>query len=361
MTCAACSTTATTGMWIGTYGGGLDRLQRGRPEFVHQHHNPDQPDSLSSNLVTSATIDHTGALWVGTDGGGVNLYDAAAVGGFRSFRHDPNEPTSLSTDRVYSRLRRQVTRALGRHLRRRAQPIRPRSQALSPLLQRPEQSQLAQPQHRLVVRRRLSRVGVGRDRQRRPQPIRSLKTRRWRHYLHDPEDTTSLSHNTVRFVLIDSHGDLWAATNGGGLNRYDPEKRRVHPIPPRPERPPLPQPRRAAFDLGGHVGNTVDCNLRRRARPVRPKLRALQPLSTRSRGRRVHQPRFSAHGVPGSERLSVDRHPRRRARAASTRRTAVSPTTPTTRAIVRVFPTTWSSPSARAVTAPCGSEPSAAA
>ena len=48
-----------------------------------------------------STIDHTGALWVGTDGGGLNIYDVTA-GGFRSFRHDPNEPTSLSTDRVYS-------------------------------------------------------------------------------------------------------------------------------------------------------------------------------------------------------------------------------------------------------------------
>ncbi|MDJ0654406.1 MAG: two-component regulator propeller domain-containing protein [Xanthomonadales bacterium] len=41
-------------------------------------------------------------------------------------------------------------------------------------------------------------------------------------FLHDPEDTGSLSHDWVWTVMEDSKGNLWVGTDGGGLNRYDP-------------------------------------------------------------------------------------------------------------------------------------------
>ncbi len=43
-------------------------------------------------------------------------------------------------------------------------------------------------------------------------------------YLHDSDDSKSLSHNAVRAMVIGPSGDLWLGTYGGGLNWYDPEQ-----------------------------------------------------------------------------------------------------------------------------------------
>ena len=54
------------------------------------------------------------------------------------------------------------------------------------------------------------------------------------HYLHDPENPRSLSHNTVRTLYQDDDGLLWIGTGGGGLNVMDPERetfRRIHAAP----------------------------------------------------------------------------------------------------------------------------------
>jgi len=41
-------------------------------------------------------------------------------------------------------------------------------------------------------------------------------------YRHDPEDPTSIASNAVRTVLVANDGWVWAGTRGGGLNRLDP-------------------------------------------------------------------------------------------------------------------------------------------
>ncbi|NIR73207.1 hypothetical protein GWO43_07920, partial [candidate division KSB1 bacterium] len=40
--------------------------------FIHYKNNPDNPNSLSNNNVWSIYEDQSGALWIGTWGGGLN-------------------------------------------------------------------------------------------------------------------------------------------------------------------------------------------------------------------------------------------------------------------------------------------------
>lgn len=40
-------------------------------------------------------------------------------------------------------------------------------------------------------------------------------------YLHDPEDSTSLSADWVSCLAEDSHGDIWVGTHNGGISRYN--------------------------------------------------------------------------------------------------------------------------------------------
>src|SRR5688572_20310834 len=42
-------------------------------------------------------------------------------------------------------------------------------------------------------------------------------------YYNDPLDSSSLAFNRIQCVFADSKGIIWVGTNGGGLDRLDPE------------------------------------------------------------------------------------------------------------------------------------------
>jgi ligand-binding sensor domain-containing protein/signal transduction histidine kinase len=86
-------------LWVGTYGGGLDRYLRERDAFAHYRHDPARADSLSDDRVYCLLSDTDGALWVGTHGGGLNRLDPS-TGKFSRYQHDPRDSHSLSNNRV---------------------------------------------------------------------------------------------------------------------------------------------------------------------------------------------------------------------------------------------------------------------
>jgi signal transduction histidine kinase/ligand-binding sensor domain-containing protein len=45
----------------------------------------------------------------------------------------------------------------------------------------------------------------------------------FRQYKHDKDDPHSLSNNMVRTMIFDDNGYLWIGTQGGGVNRFDPQ------------------------------------------------------------------------------------------------------------------------------------------
>lgn len=49
------------------------------------------------------------------------------------------------------------------------------------------------------------------------------KENTWVNYSHDPENTYSLPHNNILSVFIDSKGQVWVTTQGGGFCRFDVE------------------------------------------------------------------------------------------------------------------------------------------
>ena len=86
-------------LWIGTYGGGLNRFLPDTDSFEIYRHEPEDPSSLSNDQVTAFAQADDGALWIGTSGGGVNRFNPT-TGAFRSFRHDPDRAESLASDGI---------------------------------------------------------------------------------------------------------------------------------------------------------------------------------------------------------------------------------------------------------------------
>ena len=163
-------------LWVGTEGGGLDRWNPADDSFSHYRHDPDNPNSLVHDEIWAISEDRDGALWVGT-GGGLSRFSPGS-GTFTHFTHDETDSSSLSGNQV--------------------------------------RSILLDSEKRLWVgtyEGGLSRKDPG--------------TGTFIKYRHDPENTNSLSSNKIRTVLEDRRGIIWIGTYDRGLNRLDPKTNNI--------------------------------------------------------------------------------------------------------------------------------------
>lgn len=97
---SAVSATRDGAIWLGTHGGGLWRFDPATEQFTTFVHEPQNPHSLSDNLIYALCEDRTGFLWVGTDQG-LNRLDRA-TGQFTRFLNDPSNPASLSYNLIWT-------------------------------------------------------------------------------------------------------------------------------------------------------------------------------------------------------------------------------------------------------------------
>ena len=87
-------------LWIGTNGDGLLCLNKSTGRIETYRNNPANNNSLSSDIVVSLKVDHSGMLWIGTYLGGLDAFDGKK---FTHFKHTAN-PSSLSDNRIYALL-----------------------------------------------------------------------------------------------------------------------------------------------------------------------------------------------------------------------------------------------------------------
>jgi signal transduction histidine kinase/ligand-binding sensor domain-containing protein/DNA-binding response OmpR family regulator len=85
-------------LWIGSWGGGAYRVDLETGTAANFHHDPGNPNSLSSSKVLSIEEDAKGYLLFGT-ADGLNRFDPES-GKMVHFRHDENNPQSLSSDNI---------------------------------------------------------------------------------------------------------------------------------------------------------------------------------------------------------------------------------------------------------------------
>ena len=84
-------------LWVGTGGGGLNRLNLRTQRFEHYKANMDNPDSLSHNTIRVIFEDRNGIIWLGTEGGGLNRFDRRK---FQRFQKEPNGRGSLTSNDI---------------------------------------------------------------------------------------------------------------------------------------------------------------------------------------------------------------------------------------------------------------------
>jgi PAS domain S-box-containing protein len=97
------------GLWIGTFGG-LAHYDPRTNTFTNYSNDPGNFFSLNENKVVSLYLDSKkNILWIGTWGGGLNqldlkdpLHTDPQIATFVNYRHDPNDPSSISEDSVWA-------------------------------------------------------------------------------------------------------------------------------------------------------------------------------------------------------------------------------------------------------------------
>ena len=77
-------------LWIATYGGGLVRFDLEMERFTSYAPDPADPEFWGHEWIAAMFIDQSGLLWIGT-GAGLDRFDPTTEQ-FTTYRHDPNDP-----------------------------------------------------------------------------------------------------------------------------------------------------------------------------------------------------------------------------------------------------------------------------
>ncbi len=214
---------ASGGLWIGTNGGGINRilpthLKESPLPFIHYQYDQANPDSLSNNVVLCLYVDRSGLLWAGTSGGGINKVNREKER-FSHYNSESLDPAgedhafilSVLEDRsglLWIGTRRGLCR-VDRQVDRHISPW-PGS-GLPEDLRRTGINSLFQDSSEAVW---IGTAGSGLYRW-------NPSDNRFRQYRSSPSDPRSLSQDHVSVISGDQKGNIWIGTLNG-LNQWNP-------------------------------------------------------------------------------------------------------------------------------------------
>jgi signal transduction histidine kinase/ligand-binding sensor domain-containing protein/DNA-binding response OmpR family regulator len=220
-------------LWIGT-NSGLNKLDVQKKQFKHYSYDPVNPGSLSDGDVSSIIVDNSDNLWIGTGSGGLNLYDAKEDR-FTKYIHDTDNPNSLSNDEVFSLFQDKEGNlwigTYGGLIKLNSEYISEINKNKSPptfisYKHNPEDpNSLSDNRVYSILEDKSGNLWIGTldgglnrllpdsiDEDNKSSPI-------FQHYRHLPDNPASLSSDRVFSIFEDSRGTLWIGTWGGGLNK----------------------------------------------------------------------------------------------------------------------------------------------
>ncbi|MGF2412006.1 MAG: hybrid sensor histidine kinase/response regulator transcription factor, partial [Ferruginibacter sp.] len=176
------------------------------------------PGKLNSPQVISLCFDDKENLWIGTDGGGVNILDKAT----HTFSYIlPDEgKNKLTSESVYSIIKDKESRIWIGTLKGGCniideQQSRFRTVAYNPLAKNTLPSNFIYS----FCEDRENNVLIGTDGG--GLSIWNRKTNVFSNYKYIAGNAHSLSHNSVTSIKQDYTGDTWVATFGGGINKFN--------------------------------------------------------------------------------------------------------------------------------------------
>ncbi|CAM2068131.1 Response regulator [Sulfidibacter corallicola] len=173
-------------IWIGTMSGGVVTFDPASQKFPHYKHLAGLPGVLSHDGVYALFEDSRGIIWIGTLGGGINRLDPGKRY-FRYFRFDAGDREGLLSDSVTS---------FGEDAD--------------------------------------GRIWVGTQS---GLSILDVPNNKFENHVPDPDNPHALAAKGVSVLYRDRDDTMWVGTAGGGLARWEPERRGFTNFRYRPDDP----------------------------------------------------------------------------------------------------------------------------
>jgi signal transduction histidine kinase/ligand-binding sensor domain-containing protein/ActR/RegA family two-component response regulator len=162
-------------VWIGTSGNGVCVYSKSNRKFQHIKKMPGVNNSLSHNTIRAFWEDTTGYLWIGTNSEGLDLFDKDK-NKFYNLKVDQNNPNGLSENSITS-IFRDSNGTLW---------IGTRNFGLNKALHK-------KPEEKII----------------------SGSSLNFKHFMSNPEDSTSISHFFVQAIYEDQRNLFWVGTEDG--------------------------------------------------------------------------------------------------------------------------------------------------
>ncbi|MCG8310284.1 MAG: response regulator [Cytophagales bacterium] len=247
-------------LWAGTYFGGLNILNPTTKQFRHYKHNPYFKNTISYNVVGDMVEDKAGNIWIGTEGGGLNYFNYSEqsfrqMDSFYGKKIKGSTIKSLLIDsdqNLWIGTHRQglVFLDISKKQVREFYPEANNENSLSGIsvlsliedhsgkiwIGSNEGLNLYDPTTSLIKRVHLKKhynpieiISLFQDSQyniwvgTKSYGLMLYEHGTIKHYIHDPKNPKSISHNSIYEVFEDSKNQIWIGTYGGGLNQFHKE------------------------------------------------------------------------------------------------------------------------------------------
>lgn len=196
-------------LWIGTEEG-LNRFDGFA--FTSFRHDPEDPETLSYDVITDMVIDNEGKIWIGTFGGGINRFDP------QNSKVERLNSDQLSSDRIESLFidsRQHIWVGTSEHGLDLIIPAEGDYDIVNFKLQ---SSSLNHPSINAFAEDQQGNIWVGSDS---GINIYHPDTGTWERFTDDSVEG-KFENTRVRSLLADAIGNIWIGTASNGLYRYFP-------------------------------------------------------------------------------------------------------------------------------------------
>ena len=205
-------------LWLAMDGGGLVRFDPKTEEMTVYSHDPDNPQSLSSDSAFSILEDSPGIFWVGTFGAGLNKFDSKS-GTFTSYTTNLNFSDSLSDNRIPALFKDAQNTLWVGTFSGGIDTYNPLNSQFALYQNIPGEIQsLSHSEVFWAIKDQSNDIWIGTA-----NGLDNIDTETggFTHYYHDPENPNSLNDNHINSLYEDDDGIIWIGT-ANGLNRFDP-------------------------------------------------------------------------------------------------------------------------------------------
>lgn len=270
-------------LWIGTFGGGLNRYDRTNNVFYHYEYDTSAEASISRKRVKSLLESKDGKIWMGTEGQGVYFFDPAPVSNhnltFVHFDLDPHEieepnatmirsiaedslgnlyigslngisiidserkkisiikagdafPNALSSNLVLEVMVDSKQRVWIGTIDSGLNLYLPEKQQIVHYYPSNQPNTLMHPEIETIVEDQNGNIWVGSDNglSKLNDNTNEIPRNEFTNYQHEPLDENSLLSNPIKSLYVDSRNALWVGSYYGGINVYNPGLYKFIPI-----------------------------------------------------------------------------------------------------------------------------------